>query len=127
VVADPVTDIVRRLTRDGVRRLEQFEVLLLMARRAAEGWTAPALARSSMLAPNAVTLALEQLHRLGFVERLPGEPPSYRLGTRIPVEELLQIRRVYERDRLRVVNEFFGSNLDVLRNFADAFKLRGDS
>jgi hypothetical protein len=126
-VGDAVTNIVHRMTRDGVRRLEQLEVLLLMVRRPAEAWTALGLAESSMLSKEIAADALEKLHRLAFVEQLAGEPARYRLGTRVGVDELSQLKRVYERDRLRVVNEFFGSNLDVLRNFADAFKLRGDS
>lgn len=124
---DAVTDIIHRMTREGVRRLEQLEVLLLMVRRPADTWTPLALAETSMLSKETTADALERLHRLGFVERVADEPPRYRIGARLGVDDLLQIKRVYERDRQRVVNEFFGSNLDVLRNFADAFKLRGDS
>jgi hypothetical protein len=126
-VGDAVTDIVHRMTRDGVRRLEQLEVLLLMVRRPADAWTALGLAESSMLSTEITASALEKLNRLGFVEQVAGEPPRYRFGARVSVDELQRLKRVYERDRQRVVNEFFGCNLDVLRNFADAFKLRGDS
>lgn len=126
-MADAVTDIVHRMTRDGIRRLEQIEVLLLMVRRPADAWTALGLSESSMLAKEVATDALEKLHKLTFVERIDGEPPRYRLGTKVGVDQLQQLKRAWERDRQRVVNEFFGCNLDVLRNFADAFKLRGNS
>lgn len=122
-----MTDIVRRMTREGIRRLEQLEVLLVMVRRPADGWTAKGLSDASMLTAEAAADALGRLHELGFVEQPAGAQPTYKLGPRAAIDDLLLVRRVYERDRVRVVNEFFGSNLAVLRDFADAFKIRGDS
>ena len=123
-MGDTFTNIMRRMTRDGVRQLEQLEVLILMARRPTAGWTAEDLTRDSMLSAERASTVLEQLHGLDYVEPLPGERPAYRLGQRARIDDLLLMKQVYERDRLRVVNEFFNSNLDILRNLAEAFKRR---
>jgi hypothetical protein len=123
-MGDPVRDALQRLIRAGVRRLEWLEILLLMARQQAATWEPATVAAATMIAPEVASAALEQLTRDGLVERVDPGKPVYRLSSRTHLDDLAELRRVYERDRTKVTTEYFACNLDILRDFANAFKLR---
>ena len=123
-MGDPVHDALQRLIRAGARRIEWLEILLLMVRQPGAAWEPAAVGAASMLAPEAAAAALEQLHRSGLLELADPARLAYRLAAKAPHDDLLELRRIYERDRARVTTEFFACNLDNLRDFANAFKLR---
>ncbi len=121
---DRVTRAVRHLTELGVGRLEDFEILLIMSRQPDRDWDAPRVVACSTIPLAAVSEAMARLAKRGIVDTVNVEPPSYRLGARIDVPELVQLRKDHERDRTLVVNTFFTCNLDSLRGFASAFRIR---
>lgn len=123
-MGDPVHDAIQRLIRAGVRRLEWLEVLLLMVRQPNASWDPAAVAGSSMIAHDTAATALDQLQKHGLVELVDPARAAYRLRGEAHLTDLAELRRLYERDRARVTTEFFACNLDILRDFANAFKLR---
>lgn len=123
-MTDSVTRAVRRLTEMGVGRLEDFEVLLIMSRQPEREWDAARLVAGSTITLAAATDALGRLAKRSIVELVKPDPPSYRLGARLDVAQLVELRKDHERDRTLVVNTFFTCNLDSLRSFASAFRIR---
>jgi hypothetical protein len=123
-VIDSVTKAVRRLTEMGVGRLEDFEVLLIMSRQPEREWDATRVVAGSTITLAAVVEALGRLAKRGIVELVKPDPPSYRLGARLDVAQLVELRKHHERDRTLVVETFFTCNLDSLRSFASAFRIR---
>lgn len=123
-MGDPVHDAILRLIGAGVRRLESLEVLLLMVRQPGATWEPAGIAAVSMIAHDTAAAALDQLQRHGLVELLEPGKTAYRLHGQAHIDDLTELRRIYERDRARVTTEFFACNLDILRDFANAFKLR---
>ena len=115
---------VRLLTDRGVTRLEQLEVLLAMSRQPQRAWEAQAVASTSMLPHTAVVDALAHLLKHGLVEVAPDKPSCHRLGERADAALLSQLCKEYERDRTAVTHAFFTCNLDSLRSFAAAFRIR---
>jgi hypothetical protein len=123
-MGDRVHEALQRLIRAGARRIEWLEILLLMVRTPGATWEPAGVAAASMLAVDPAAAALDQLRRSGLLELVDPERPAYRLAAGAPIDDLVELRRVYERDRARVTTEFFACNLDNLRDFANAFKLR---
>jgi hypothetical protein len=123
-VTDRVTKAVRHLTELGVGRLEDLEVLLFMSRQPEREWDAERIGTSSSMTPAVVAEALARLGKRGVVELARADPPGYRLAARVDVAQLVQLRMDHERDRTLVVNTFFTCNLDSLRSFASAFRIR---
>jgi hypothetical protein len=122
-VVDAVMDSVRQLMDAGVRALEHLEVLLIVSREPVEPWTLEDVRSHAMLARSRVDEAVAALERGGFLVRDHADP-HFRLGERADPTALKTVRAAYERDRSRVVNAFFACNLDSLRGFASAFKVR---
>lgn len=122
-----MTDTVRQLIDDGVRSLEQLAVLLVLSQEPGKQWTVDAVRQVAMLAQPRVDEAFTALERAGLVARADPSDPHVRLGERVDIPALQALRAAYERDRTRVVNAFFACNLDSLRSFASAFKVRRPS
>jgi len=122
-VTDSVTKAVRQLTEMGVGHLEDFEILLIMSRQPDGDWSAARVVASSTITLAAAETALARLAKRKIVDLVQATPPSYRLGGRIDVAQLVQLRNDHERDRTLVVNTFFKCNLDTLRHFASAFRI----
>lgn len=123
-MADGVTSAIRQLTDLGVSRLEHLEVLLVMARQPEREWDAARIAANSPIRAETAGEALTHLHKRGLLDLARPEPPGYRLGARLDLGQLTQLRKDYERDRTTVMNTFFTCNLDSLRSFASAFRIR---
>lgn len=82
------------------------------------------VAASSALPRAVADATLAHLHQREWLERGPGEPPVYRLGPRSELPLLDLLRQHYERDRISVVNAFYACNIESLRSFASAFRIR---
>ncbi len=95
-----------------------------MSRQPERGWDAQAVTSTSTISPTAAGDALTHLHKQGLVEPVPGKDACYRLGERADPPLLTQLRKDHERDRTAVTNAFFACNLDSLRSFASAFRIR---
>lgn len=124
MVSTDLTAMLRQLNARGVSRLEHLEVLLLLSRHSTTNWDAERVAGSSAI-PRAVAVdALAHLCSRELLEQVPGGAPLYRLGPRSELPLLVELRKVYERDRIAVVNVFYACNLESLRSFASAFRIR---
>lgn len=123
-VPDGIIPAVRQLTDLGVTRLEQLEVLLAMSRQPQRAWDAQAVASTPMLSHTAVADAFTHLVKHHLVAVVPDKPACHRLGERADVALLTLLCKEYERDRTAVTHAFFTCNLDSLRSFASAFRIR---
>jgi hypothetical protein len=123
-VSDGITGAVRQFTESGVSRLEQLEVLLSMYLHPEAGWDAERVTRTFTINSRTAAEALAHLHKHGLLDLVKPEPPCYRLSSRVDLAVLGQLRKNYERDRTQVINAFFACNLDSLRSFTAAFRLR---
>ncbi len=115
---------VRQLTDLGVRRLEHLELLLVLSRPPVRDWEAEAIATSLSVPFTSASEALAHLHKHQLVTQVDPTRARYRITDRPELAVLTEIRAAYERDRVHVMNLFFASNLDSLRSFADAFRVR---
>ena len=115
---------VRQLTELRVGRLEHFEVLLVLCLQPESGWDAERVSANSSLTLKTAGESLAHLHKQGLLDLVKPEPPCYRLGSRLDRGLLTRLRKDYERDRTQVINAFFTCNLDSLRSFASAFRIR---
>lgn len=124
VVSTDLTGMLRLLNSRGVSRLEHLEVLLLLSRNATANWDADRVAGSSVIPRATAVEVLAHLCRCELLEQAPGAAPTYRLGPRAEVPLLAELRDRYERDRISVMNAFYACNLESLRSFASAFRIR---
>lgn len=90
-------------------------------------WHSEQVAASSAIPLAAVKASLAHLHRHELLELVPGDHPVYRLGPRAELPLLTLIREAHRRDRIAVVNAFYACNLESLRSFASAFRIRRPS
>ena len=105
-----------------VDSIETLEILLLLARGKAL-WSPEGIAETLGLEPEVTAGRVDALVAAGLVAR---EGNACRFspageGTRALVGELA---REYAEHRANVINVIYSANLDRLRKFADAFRLR---
>jgi hypothetical protein len=125
-VADAVTECVRTLVERGVSRFDMLELLLCMSEEPERVWTAHALIDRTTMDGARVSDALAGLARGGFVIQALGEPgdSGYRVDRGLDLGALQALRETHARDRTRVVNAFYASNLENLRSYVRGFKVR---
>lgn len=123
-VSTDLTGMLRQLIARGVSRLEHLEVLLLLSRHATTNWDAERIAGSSAIPCRVGVDALAHLCKCELLEQVPGGGPTYRFGPRSELALLVELRRIYENDRVAVMNAFYACNLESLRSFASAFRIR---
>ncbi|MBA3547253.1 MAG: Rrf2 family transcriptional regulator [Nannocystis sp.] len=114
----------RQLNERGVSRLEHLEVLLVLSRHPGRTFDGEQVATSSTISRAVVEETLAHLHKHEMLVLVPGERPVYRLGPRSELPLLDLLRTHHERDRIAVVNAFYSCNLESLRSFASAFRIR---
>jgi len=123
-VAERLRTAVGLLTDAGVKRLEHLELLIVLCRQPARDWDAERVAACSTLPLASAAEALTHLHKHQLLVQVDPTRPFYRLADRPELAALAEIREAYERDRVQVMNLFFACNLDSLRSFAEAFRVR---
>lgn len=84
----------------------------------------PESRRESRVDDTVAADALAHLCGCEFLELTPGERPMYRFGPRADLQLITAVRDVYDRDRISVINAFYTCNLESLRSFASAFRIR---
>lgn len=115
---------ITQLTDKGVRRLEHLELLLVLSRPPVRDWGAGEVAESLSLPFTSIQEALTHLRGHQLVLEVEPTRARYRLADRLDLAMLAEIRAAHERDRVHVMNLFYACNLDSLRSFADAFRVR---
>lgn len=123
-MAERLRTAIRQLTDLGVRRLEHLELLLVLGRSPAREWGADEVATALSLPFTSISEALEHLHKHQLLALPDPSRPRYRIADRPELAVLAEIRAAHERDRVQVMNLFFACNLDNLRSFAEAFRVR---
>jgi DNA-binding IclR family transcriptional regulator len=102
--------------------VETLEVLLLVARGAAP-WSAAAAAERLGIDPDVCAAKLDSLASAGLLSRDAGEfrysPENEDLRKLVA-----ELGREYTDRRANVINVIYSANLDRLRKFAEAFRLR---
>lgn len=115
---------IRQLTDLGVRRLEHLELLLVLSRAPLRDWGADEAAAALSIPFTSVTEAFTHLRNHQLLTEVDAARSRYRVADRPELAMLAEIRAAHERDRVQVMNLFFGCNLDSLRSFAEAFRVR---
>lgn len=123
-MAERLRTAIRQLTDLGVRRLEHLELLLVLSRPPLRECGADEVATALSLPFTSVSEALEHLHKHGLLVQSDPSRPRYRLADRPELVVLADIRAAHQHDRVQVMNLFFACNLDSLRSFAEAFRVR---
>lgn len=119
-----VESALRHLNERGISRLEHLEVLLALSRHPDRTCDGEQVATNTALSRAVADATLAHLHKRELLERVPGERPVYRLGPRSELPLLDLLRQHYERDRIAIVNAFYACNIESLRIFASAFRIR---
>lgn len=127
-MAERLRTAVGLLTDAGVKRLEHLELLIVLCRQPTRDWDAERVAACSTLPLASAAEALTHLHKHQLLQQVDPTRAFYRLAADRPeLAALAEIREAYERDRVQVMNLFFACNLDSLRSFAEAFRVRRKS
>lgn len=117
---------VHRFILDHIVSVEQLEILLLLRGRRDRDWNAEEVARELRTAALSAANRLADLERRGLLTR---EGERYRFDPAAPaLEEAVEgLSHVYPERRVTVIDLIFSKPNDVIRTFADAFKLRKDT
>lgn len=121
---DPFPADVRRFVDRHINSVEQLELLLLLRRRAGETITPDAASRELRTAPRSAAVRLEELARAKLLRR---DGDGYAYAQSSDLDRLLQaVETAYSSYRTRFISMIFDKPSGQLRDFADAFRLRGD-
>jgi hypothetical protein len=120
---DSIPDEVRCFILDHIVSVEQMETLLLLRAERHRDWTATQVAMELRTSALSAGNWLTDLERRGL---LVGVGAHYRFA---PITNALEVSveglsRIYPERRVTVIELIFSKPNDVIRTFAEAFKLR---
>ena len=117
---------VQRFLSAYVESAEELELLLLLHREPARGWTAAEVSQAVYTVPASATLRLERLAGGGLVASSGGGDPQYRYAPRSAAlaADVDALAAAYRANRVAVIKHVFGRKPDPVRSFADAFRVR---
>jgi hypothetical protein len=118
---------VRQFVLRHLDSVAELEALLLIRSEEGRPWGAPALAARLYIDERAADHVLTALHRRGLVATADDEGYRYAPGSdtlRAGVDELAQS---YPRFLIPITQLIHSKPQSALREFADAFRLRGDA
>lgn len=87
----------------------------------------PTLARELRANEPMVAEVLQTLLAAGLVTRDSAGAFAYAPASSLLDEHAIALEKAYRERPVRVINAIVGSSTDALRNFADAFRLKGDT
>lgn len=126
-----ISPAVRRLLGDHIASVSQLDVLLLLQREGTERWTAATVARRLRTQPEIAEATLAKFARAGIVTvELDGDGAPcfiYRPASRATAEAIAALAALYTTHKTTVISTIFSGPRDSLQDFADSFRLRGDS
>jgi len=102
--------------------VETLEILLLLARGKAL-WPTESIAETLGLEADVTAERIEALVASGLVARV-GTGCRFSPGREETRELVAELAREYSEHRANVINVIYSANLERLRRFADAFRLR---
>ena len=130
-MAGAIPEPVRRLIADHVESVSQLEVLLLLQEGRDELWTSGEVARRLKTAPEIAEASLAKFARAGIaaVEVDQGGEAcfAYRPATPALRSAVDGLAEKYATHKTTVISLIFSTPSDSIQDFADAFRIRGDS
>ena len=121
-----LSEDVLRFLRHSIGSIWDLELLLLLHRDAARGWTAAGLVRELRGSPGIVASALTTLSRAGLAECDDSGQYRYRPATAELDDMAGKLLRTYSEFPFAVTQAIFAAPSDKIRVFADAFRLKKD-
>lgn len=119
---------VRRLVYASLPSVMHLEVLLLLRQIAPDALTAEELGGKVGMQPEALERTMFDLMARGLLVATRGLPIAYRYGPRTPelAGTVGRLAELYQAERLTVTGLILNREHESLRQFSDAFRLRGD-
>lgn len=123
-----IPESVTRFIAVHIRSLEQLEILLLLASRPEQGWTADSVYNVVRSSRNSVAERLEELRNLGLLafsndnQQFRYQPPSPEIGDSVQL-----LAKFYRERPVKIVEMIYAPPAaEPLKGFADAFKFKKD-
>ena len=108
-----------------IRSVEQLEVLLLLHSQPARSWTAPEVYDVVRSSPASISERLAEFCAAGLLVKTQDEPAAFRYAKENPhnlaVDETAAAYRTW---RVRIIETIFAAEVDPLKSFSDAFRIR---
>jgi hypothetical protein len=122
----PIPESVTRFISVHVRSLEQLEILLLLAAKPEQGWSADAVYDVVRSSRGSVAERLEELRLQGLLTFSNPEHREFRYQPPSPeVAEAVQALAQFYRERpVKIVEMIYSPAAEPLKGFADAFKFK---
>lgn len=125
---------VERLITEHINSVEQLEILLLLYNhvreegQAAPDWTALTVSQELRIKEKTAAERLSDLAARGFLSVTASQPPQYRYNPASAEQDetVGLLARAYSTQRVTIINYIFSREIDKLRTFAEAFRLRED-
>jgi hypothetical protein len=117
-----------QLLLEQIETLEGLEIVLLLQRTPSRGWPAVDVAQELRITAESAGSRLTKLMARGFATATgEGSERSYQFAPSTPelAKDVADLAAAYATARLTVINHLASRQLDQIRSFANAFKLRG--
>jgi hypothetical protein len=121
---DHVPAELRSFLAENIESVAQLELLLLLRSDAARTWSVSDAAKALYMAEEMTAPLLADLRVRGLLANSAGG--EYQYSPRSPEQEQLvkELALLYQERRVTVIGLIHSAPTDVLRSFADAFRLR---
>lgn len=125
---DGISPTVKSFIAGYISSIVELEILLLLAGRPQEVWTAEAVSRELRIDRAWAAAHLATLCAQGVAGCGQGPDPVYRFAPQRPEirDAVDELARAYADRRVTVIGLIFSKPVDKIRTFADAFRLRKD-
>jgi hypothetical protein len=122
---DGLTADVRELIESAVDSIETLEIVMLLRRSPQTFWADPAVAEQLGIRPDVARTKLQALHQRGILT-IGGQTGAYRYAPAdVPLRETIdKLADAYGQQRSNVINAIYSANLERLRAFSNAFKVK---
>jgi hypothetical protein len=123
-----IPDEVRRFLADNIDTVPQLEALLLLWETAPTDWYIASVAARIYVSEPVASMLLEDLSRRGLLVRTTASPATFRFdpGKKDQYELLERVSASYRAELVRVAQFIHEKASGSVRDFARAFKLKGD-
>jgi hypothetical protein len=124
---EPLPEDVRQFLDTAIQSVDQLEILRLLGENPVRAWTADELAPEVQASPEVVAQDLTALQSRGLIALEQGATgPVWRHGPHTPELEarLGRFLQLYRERPVSMIKAVYNRPDDVLRSFADAFRLR---
>jgi hypothetical protein len=127
-IVDPIPEEVKRFVEENIDSVDQLEILRILGESPEKEWNAADLAREVQTQAIASHLAVLHGRRL-IATWTRGAEPFCRYGPGTPELENMMSRllQVYRERPVTMINLVYARAKEVLRSFADAFRLKKES